>query len=125
MDTIDIIKNITITFLIYIITVLVFIKLNHTYWLMIPLFILLIILTRMNIKYTIFLLILGIGGAFTEFLMIYFGNNPWIYKKRESPIQIQNLEIDGYIPLWLPVLWAIASGIGIELNKNMDSLIKF
>lgn len=54
----------------------------------------------------LFLLLVGLAGAGTEMIIIYFTTDIWKYR---TPDIIN-------VPIWLPVLWAIA-GMGV-LNLN-------
>lgn len=129
MDKINKIKthilNILFVILIYILTFTIFKKCHYTYYINIPLFLLLIILTKGDLRYIVILLLLGVGGAITELLMIKFANRPWVYSERENKTVVGGFHIDKYIPLWLPILWSLASGFSIEIYKNMYPLLNF
>jgi hypothetical protein len=61
---------------------------------------------RVNNVNILFLLLVGLAGAGTEMIIIYFTTDIWKYR---TPDIIN-------IPIWLPLLWAIA-GMGV-LNLN-------
>jgi hypothetical protein len=63
----------------------------------------------------LFLLLTGLAGAGTEMIIIYFTTDIWKYR---TPDIIN-------IPIWLPVLWAIA-GIGVlSINDFVNLYLKY
>jgi len=60
----------------------------------------------------LFLLLSGLGGAIVEMIIIYFTTDIWKYR---SPDIIN-------IPIWLPLLWSIASVFILSL-KDISQII--